>query len=194
MPVAFLGTKNVKKTKGGFSNCMRLLLRTWFIEPLQLATMGFTIELDRPTILLARFSRIVADCDAIRAAFSLKGASSTLPCCKCRNVLKKGNRAIKSHPYLCSVTCVDSTRYDAMTDEHLFGNYDRLEAQQEHTGVGEFALLQMAAGIVFNRLSLIADRQLRRFISPTSCFILFASRYPTSTLEGHLLYISNLEN
>ena len=52
LPIALLRSVPSKKIIGGFSNCMRMLFRAWFVAPLQVHTNGIVIDLrDGPTVV-----------------------------------------------------------------------------------------------------------------------------------------------
>ena len=172
LPVAVLRSAFVKKAIGGFSHCMRLLATSWYLGPLQLDTLGFVVELDRPRIMLSKWCRTIADGDAHRAFFNIKGASAIRPCPICRNVLKKNHKAARRSRYAVDISCTNYKTFDYCTDADSFANYDRLAAAHGVLGAGKFKALEQAMGLSYNPLSIIGLVALRHMMLPVSQIVL----------------------
>ena len=89
LPVAYLRSEKCREIDGGISAAFRILIETIFGCPgcLQEAgVMGKTTEgLDY--IFFSEFGDIVGDDDMLTKSQDVRGASSLLPCQKCKNTL-----------------------------------------------------------------------------------------------------------
>ena len=151
---------------------MRPLARSWYLGPLQLDTLGFVVELDRPRIMLSKWCRTIADGGAHRAFFNIKGASAIRPCPICRNVLKKNHKAARRSRYAVDISCTNYKKFDYCTDADYFANYDRLAAAHGVLGAGKFKALEQAMGLSYNPLSIIGLVALRHMMLPVSQIVL----------------------
>lgn len=87
LAIATLRTSIAARTRGGFSACLRALLRAVLLSPCNLGTVGAPVMLPSgPFLLRMRLSHILADEGALKTAMSAKGAAGLRPCYLCRNV------------------------------------------------------------------------------------------------------------
>lgn len=187
LPIAFLRSPPSKKIKGGFSNCMRMLFRSWFVAPLQVHTSGIVIDLcDGPAVVTFEMHHLIMDADAYRASLSIKGAGGTRCCAKCRNVLSLDHRGTVDDSYLVDVSCTDIKKFDACTDEDYVTNYDRLlAATAAGVSAKAFDELEQAVGITFNEYSVFLDAAIRLLVMPTTSI----------TYDWlHIFYVGGLAN
>ena len=187
LPIAFLRSVPSKKIIGGFSNCMRMLFRAWFVAPLQVHTNGIVIDLrDGPTVVTFESHRLIMDADAYRACLSIKGANGTRCCAKCRNVLSLNHRGTVDDTYLVDASCTDIKKFDKCTDQDYVDNYDRLIAAKA-AGVSnaKFEELEMATGITFNSYCVFLDAVIMMLVKPITSI----------TYDWlHIFYVGGLAN
>ena len=82
VPIGVLRSTVMKKVPGGFSTCLRMLLRQWMLE-YRILDNGVVLDLGlldlRYAVFHFKLGNILADGDAYRAAWSAKGASGNVP-------------------------------------------------------------------------------------------------------------------
>jgi hypothetical protein len=108
---------------------------------------------------------IVADGDAYRAIWSVKGASGKLPCILCKNVL---NDKVESD-YLVHISCPHVERFDAASSEDIWEKADTLVRHAAVASRKDFEQLQMVFGITYNPEGLLLDKELRMYVRPAEC-------------------------
>jgi hypothetical protein len=171
LPLAVLRTTMAHKVMGDISNCTRLLLRSFLLEPCNAATVGFPINLnDSFHLIQLKVSSILADEAALKAVFRNKGAAGLRPCFLCRNIVSLGSNLVSGQNYFHEITCADSTLFDPATDETIWETYDRLEASKPIMGKAAFEALEKASGFGYHKDSLLADHELRQYIRPAKCY------------------------
>ena len=74
---------------------------------------------------------------------------------------------------LVDISCCDPDEFDPMTDEDVWRSYDMVEAADERVRLGtltktRFGQLSKALGFNLNAHGILADRELRPFVRPTS--------------------------
>ena len=187
LPIAFLRSPPSKKVKGGVSNCMRMLFRSWFVSPLQVHTNGIVIDLlDGPAVVTFEIHRHIMDADVYRGTLSIKGAGGARCCAKCRNVLSRDHRGTIADDYLVDVSCTDTKKFDACTDQDYVDNYDRLIAAKA-AGVhnNAFEELEKTTGITFNAYCAFLDAVIMMLVKPITSI----------TYDWlHIFYVGGLAN
>lgn len=167
LTVAIIRTSVAKTIPGGFSHCMRLLFRRWFIVD-RLGEDGVLLDLGIPGsgIVRAYFSlgNVVADGDAYRAIWSAKGAAGKLPCLLCKNVLSE---RVESE-YLVHLSCPFYKRFDLATDEEIWEKADKLTHSRDTSTKGQHQRFELLYGLVDSPCGILWDKPLREFVKPAS--------------------------
>ena len=146
---------------------MRILLHAWFVGPLRIHDQGFLLtNVGEPTILRLSLDSVIADADALRALYSLKGTAGVRPCPMCRNVLKSGYDTSRSD-YVVGIGSCDTDRFDAITENEYYVLHDALGLVKEDVNKKQFEAAQIAAGLSYNAVGLISDVALRVVLCPT---------------------------
>ena len=90
--LTLLRTKIVKRMEGDMSELMAMLLATFFQEGGNLAA-GCLMHTAKGTFMLhTKVTAVVADEAALKQVWECKGASGTLLCMLCSNVVKRSSR------------------------------------------------------------------------------------------------------
>ena len=180
-------SRDCNNVPGGLSYVVRRLVASWFDAPVCADTVGIVLSLPEPTVVIFRLSRVVADADAFRAMFSLKGTQGVRCCPPCRNVLKKGHAAVLRSVHkayqLVDITCTEFDKFDLCEDSDWHDGQSYLKALKGSVTKGEFEALQIAMGQVYNDSSIVADD--RMFVKPASMI----------TLDWmHLLFVGGVQS
>ena len=167
MPLAVLRSGVLRTIKGGISNCVRLLLRTFFVDG-PFATTGVVLPTPDPVLLFCKFGNLLADEAAIKAVLQTKGAGGIKFCVKCKNVVMQGADLVQGQSYLVETGCSDFRRFDLATDEDVWAAYDNLARLHGTCTKSYFEKVEMASGMNFDPASLLGDMQLRKHFLPAS--------------------------
>lgn len=146
LPWAVLRTRLAHDALGGVSGCIRALLRDMLLPPKAMSTVGVSLPLPAPTLVRIRISKILADEAAIKALWSIKGASGIRLCMFCANVVAKGSHLESDVDRLVTHTCSDPSVFQLVADSDMWQAFDRLGRDKPHLGKGKFEVLQRAAG------------------------------------------------
>ena len=158
-PVATLRSKVCSQVVGGLASVMRILISSWFVDPLQ-AHCGIMLYLPVPIMCLIRMGRVSADADALRGLLSLKGTSGIRPCPCCRNVLKKGHRAARAAAAYCvDIASTEFDRFDLCEDEDFYVGQNLLSHLNVIATRGAFQQAEKALGQVHNALSVFSGAE-----------------------------------
>ena len=174
LPVGVLRSSIMKKVAGGFSTCLRLLLRRWFLE-YRIHDEGVRLDLGLPTHRHAAFylqlGNILADGDAYRAAWSAKGASGNVPCLSRKNVVAVSGLA---SPCLARFSCPDPQQFDLATNAEIWSKADALTSSRGTSTKAAFERLQMVHGLTDSPSGLLWDVELRGRVKPAGAIALDA--------------------
>ena len=166
VPIGVLRSTVMKKVPGGFSTCLRMLLRQWMLE-FRVLDNGVLLDLGLPDFRYAVFhfklGNILADGDAYRAAWSAKGASGNVPCLLCKNVVALGN--VRSD-FLVHFSCPDASRFDSASNEDIWAKADLVKASRGVGTKAAFERLQMVHGLTDSPSGLLWDLELRSTVKP----------------------------
>lgn len=168
IPVGIIRSSVLKKIAGGFSTCLRLLLRQWFFE-LRLHEQGVCLDLGlephRFATFFLKLGNILADGDAYRALWSVKGASGNVPCIMCKNVVAIDD--IRSDR-LVHFSHHDRSRFLFASCREIWAKADAISAAHGNVSRAEFDRLQMVHGLTYSPSGLLWDAELREHVRPTS--------------------------
>lgn len=168
MPVAILRTSVVSRVQGGFSACLRALLRSILFGPCNLGTVGAPVALPSgPLLLRAHMAHMLADEAALKAAWSAKGAAGLKPCMLCRNVMCLNGNLTGGQSYLVTVACDDARKLVLAEDIDVWEAWDHLASERSRLAKIHYDNLEKAVGFVYNEHGLLSDHALRPFVSPT---------------------------
>jgi hypothetical protein len=168
MPLAVLRSSVIHEVRGGLSNCVRILLRAFFIGPCTFASTGVPLALDEPALLFCKFGNLLADEAAIKATWLSKGAAGLKPCLVCKNVMMLGSDLVQGQRYLVEASCDDFARFDVSSDEDIFQAFDNLKRQHGTGTKAYFEKLEKACGFVYHPDAILADEELRKHILPST--------------------------
>lgn len=192
LAIATLRTSIAARTRGGFSACLRALLRAVLLSPCNLGTVGAPVMLPNgPLLLRMQLGHILGDEAALKTAMSAKGAAGLRPCYLCKNVtslhgnltsgqeceVTQKDKTIKPHTktqqqnnqeYLVSVACTDARKFDLCRDRDLWEAWDMLASEKPRMPKAQFENLEKACGLVYNEFGLLSDTDLRALVPPAS--------------------------
>ena len=166
LPVAMLRTTIAHQV--GVSYCVRQLLRSVLLQPTKLASIGSAIQLSSPTLLRLAITNILADEAALKAIWCSKGAGGNRCCLLCRNVVSLHASLTSDQSYIVDVSCSDPDRFDAASDRDIWASFDKLEQNKGTLTRNRFETLERAVGLRYDADSLLADKELRSHIKPSS--------------------------
>ena len=112
---------------------------------------------DHVFMLFSRINLIVADEAALKAVWEFKGASGTLPCFFCRNVVLHRSDLHLMDSSLVSATETDFSKFVIHTDESLRATVRMLETQKDLLRPKAFERLEQSVGINYRPDGLLCD-------------------------------------
>ena len=112
---------------------------------------------DRVFMLFSSINLIVADEAALKAVWEFKGASGTLPCFFCRNVVLHRSDLHLMDSSLVSATETDFSKFVIHTDESLRATVRMLETQKDLLRPKAFERLEQSVGINYRPDGLLCD-------------------------------------
>lgn len=124
---------NVSSLDGGLSYLSRVVAGT-FRETGRDLSAGVTLTFfsGRTGVLHARLGLMIGDESALKQMLSVKGASGTIPCLKCWNVVAASSELHLSDPHgiLVPHTCLDTSKLKLRTDAHLLSAARHLQSEK----------------------------------------------------------------
>lgn len=166
VPIAVLRTNIIKKVRGGWSCCLKVMLRALLLSPTMEAGCLLNIG-GRHILAFFRVSNILGDEAGLQAGWSTNGAQGLLCCLECKNCLDMRHSHFAradSSGFLTTVKEKDVTKFEANTDDDIWEKCDRLAAEGNKT---QRKNLERDFGLKYNPDGLLWDLELRRHISPT---------------------------
>ena len=155
---------------GGVSNVLRelvlLLEEQKLLEGVHVRLPG---EQDRFVRLKLRY--LLADGEALRETWSWRGANAVKPCFKCKNVLKKENKACATNNYFLDIRVDTLDRCDRAGDAEIFDWIDSLRAKKDTLTEAAFEQECKLSGFNLTPGSILTDAAARSVLGPNaSCF------------------------
>jgi len=164
-----LRSTTVSALEGGVSEFMKLMMLTFYQAGSNLFTEGLLLNTPLgPAVLFASLRVFVADAEAIKHTWDVKGHTGTLCCCKCRNVVVHTSQALEhdhSGKFLPS-TEIDVRRFVPQTDRSLREAIEFLGSQKLVLGKGAFKNLQQTLGLNHNPPGVLMCVMLMSIIKP----------------------------
>ena len=140
MPFLAIRTNILKGVTGGFSQCLRLLLRRLLLDE-KVGTDGVVVSLDEDqsshVALHFCVRNFIFDGDAQRQAFSSKGAKGKLPCLCCLNVVH--DVADIPNPRFVCMSNIDASKLEAASSEDLYEKSGRVNQKRPSAWAGRAA-------------------------------------------------------
>ena len=168
LPIALIRSTIAKSCSGGFSACIKAILRRWFLTD-RIHERGILLGAEAPGARYVVFhfvlGNITAGGDALRAVFLAKGASGKLPCMACKNVVSDRIRS----DYFVHIDCPSISALDRASDDDIWCKVDRLAEARDTLTRASFNDLQMVHGFNDHPAGLLQDRELRQFLRPAAC-------------------------
>jgi hypothetical protein len=158
-------TKVIGQVAGGWSHLLALYLKKQLLGPSGLATAGVPLMLNGQVVLIfARLTNLLSDGDGLRSAFNWKGASGLKPCFKHFNVFNKNTDLAARDPGYVEIGCHDVDSFRSWSPAQLAKMVDLLRAANARVSAGtmtkgQFTDLEMAVGLNYNPLGLLAECQ-----------------------------------
>ena len=174
----------VKQLHGGYSSVARALLRSLFLGNDGVSTAGVAMHLlGSPRVLYFKFDKLLADEAMTKTVWDVTGHGG-LKCCtlQCKNMVHLRREDdengvaltdMQEGDDLVDISCCDPDEFDPMTDADVWRSYDMVEAAAERwraRTMTKTAFLQLSKALGFNLNvhGIIADKELRPFVGPTS--------------------------
>lgn len=163
-----LRSKTVSRLRGGMSELMKELLHL-FIDPRSHLQAGVLLRsANASAILFGSLSIMVSDESALKHTWSVKGASGSLCCMLCRNVVSScGSLHLSdASSTLVSIKELDSSKFIPQTRASLREAVLLLDEQVVTLGSDAFKKLQQCLGINYTPTGLLWCQTLSNVIDP----------------------------
>ena len=164
LPVSVVRTSLIKQIVGGWSKCLRVLMRSLLVDEGNLRH-GVTIYALDNLVLFAKLGNLLADEDGMRQAWSAKGSAGIDPVVEVLNMSNVGAKTLVSpgDSYFLDLSCPDVKRFKLATDSDIWFKVDLLARMSRSPLITKAALKskQIAVGMNHNPEGLLLDLGLR---------------------------------
>jgi len=163
---AFLPYVVQQKVLGGFTAFCKHILFSFFEGPFNFA-LGIRLLIANSGHTLffqARLLCFIQDEAALKYMNSVKGASGTKCCMKCKNVTRLWN--VEGDAYLRDFATASPDDFDLHTDASFLEMIDKLPGAFNDLGNKEFKIYQQLVGITYNAHGLLWEMRLRQHYKP----------------------------
>ncbi|CAJ1428127.1 unnamed protein product [Effrenium voratum] len=142
---------------GGMSVFWRRCMELFFEEPSDFR-LGLFMHTRPPCALFATLGVLVADEAAIKQALENKGASGTILCCHCSNVVDFKSQLDKCDrsSHLVNSLSTDASTWRLHTHNSIQRTVEHLEEQRAVLNQGQFARLEQSLGFNYRPAGLLA--------------------------------------
>ena len=147
---------NVCQKLGGLTVILKYMLRT-FVQPHDFRAGIHVRPCNQPHIVFGRLGVLVADESALKHSMENKGASGSLFCVRCTNIIGHKNAVADfSNDFVLS-TCVDSAQFRLHTNASTRQLLEYLRDAEQSMSCAAFAKLQTSVGFNFKSSGLLMD-------------------------------------
>lgn len=171
IPLVVLRTGVCKDLPGGISSATGVLLRNLLLDDVPLQ-QGVLLDLGAAGIghvrLIFRLGNVLADAEAHRAMWSIKGAAGKLPCPCCRNVVADKDVVTDGVHH---ISTAGPQNMMLASSREWFLKADMVAARRPPASTkAAFEALQTATGLTYDVNSLLWDAALRGVLRPAETF------------------------
>lgn len=187
LTIGVIRASHVKKLHGGYSSVARVLLRSLLLGSDGVSSAGVPLHvLGSPRVLYFKFDKLLADEAMTKTIWDVTGHGGLKSCTlQCRNVVHYRRvddedgvalADMQEGDDLVDISCCDPDEFDPMTDADVWRSYDMVEAAAERLRARTiskktFLQLSKALGFNLNPHGVLADKELRPFVAPTSATV-----------------------
>lgn len=161
----------VTQLPGGMSNLLRMLISTFFEETSDVYNGGITLHTPAGThMFFATMGVMVSDESALKQSFQMKGASGTMLCMACQNIVSHTANLHQRDVtgFLVASTETDTRRFVLHTDSSIRNTVKSLRDKQATMSKSAFAKLEQAMGFNLCPEGLLLCPKLEPMIAPIS--------------------------
>jgi hypothetical protein len=169
-PFGVIRQSIVEHLPGHTSFIVRLALKAFFPTKEALDCGSLIVHRSKNEIVRWSLGGILADLDAHKYLWSIKGHNGSKPCITCQNVVNFVTDDVLAHRNdLVSMSCVDPHRIIYNTDASVYAIVDRLRAAKA-SGMSQAAFdrLEQVHGVVYDESTLLFDDELRHIVKPVT--------------------------
>ena len=175
--LATIRTSQIKLVSGGWSTVLAAIIRHCFCGGCNISAAGFTAMLPAgPRVLFARLGYVLADLDAHRQGFDLKGASGLKPCILCSNVTMKGADLASRSGDIVEISCCDVSKFEPASSADIYQLADIVNVAYARWEAGRMTKksrenIELCAGVIPNRFGVLAAPDLRGVFLPSTMLL-----------------------
>ena len=160
---------NVCQKLGGLTVIVKYMLRT-FVQPHDFRAGIHVRPCNQPHIVFGRLGVLVADESAIKHSVENKGASGSLFCGRCTNIIGHKNAVADYSSDFVLSTCVDSAPFRLHTNSSTRQLLEYLRDAEQNMSCAAFSKLQTSVGFNFKSSGLLMDDMIGYDIPETIMF------------------------
>ena len=160
---------NVCQKLGGLTVLLKYMLRT-FVQPHDCRAGIHVRPCNQPHIVFGRLGVLVADESAIKHSMENKGASGSLFCVRCTNIIGHKNAVADYSSDFVLSTCVDSAQFRLHTNSSTRQLLEYLRDAEQNMSCAAFSKLQTSVGFNFKSSGLLMDDMIGYDIPETIMF------------------------
>ena len=151
----------VNKIQGGLSALTHQLITSHSVQALATGCM-LTMASGERCMFFARLATMLGDESALKFVFDFKGASGTLPCPLCSNIISKTSAAdeFDETGTLRSISCTLPNEFQLRSDASIFRGHDLLGRRKDSMSKKDFARLEQSMGLNWNPHGVLAHESL----------------------------------
>ena len=164
LPLSIAPSQWVHSVEGKLSAVLAAELQQVLV-PLE---AGFLLQLSTgPRLVRIKVACFLGDYDALKIALDIKGAGGVVPCPRCKNIVAAGRNTSRD-PYLHTISCSDSSRFDLRTDDDIWATADALTSKRGRLSAKAFQHETKIFGVNYNPRGILYSAELRNVFRPMS--------------------------